>query len=175
MKREPIRIDYPKHWFVVMAIAFEAVVAWTFYTAYENAESSLRTAWMVTSPVIGVLFAVFIVPPIFTHHLAGEKGIRLRMGLLINETVPYARIREVRETSVHRGGLRVGVGVRYFPISRVLFVTSSFSRLVVLKLDGEHMMGKLRKKSVEEIVISVTSTPNLVEILRERAGIQKGV
>jgi len=175
-KNEPLRIDYPKHWFVIMTIVFEAVAAWLFYTAYTNAPGLWRDAWIIISPVIGIFAALFLVPPMFTHHLAGAKGIRIRMGWLINITIPYAWIMEVKETSVPRGGLRVGVGVRYFPISKALFVTSSFSSLVKLKLDGEHELGGiLRKRHVEEIVLSVSYTPALIEAVRARAGLAKGV
>lgn len=173
-KTEPLRIHYPKHWFVIMAMVFESVVAWLFVTAYTNAVGDWKLVWMVASPLTGVLMGLFLVPPIFTHHLAGDKSLRLRMGLLINDTVPYSWIKEVKATSVRSGGIRVGIGVRYFSISRMLFVTSSFSSLIVLKFDQEHVMGKLWKKRVEEIVLSVVFAPPVIEAIRGRAGIGAG-
>ena len=174
VKTEPLRIDYPKHWFVIMAIAFESVVAWIFYTAYTNAVGDWQLIWLVVSPLVGILTGLFLIPPVLTYHLAGEKSLRLRMGLLINDTVPYSWIKEVKQTSVHWGGIRVGIGVRYFPISGVLFVTSSFSNLVTLKLNGEHTIGRLRKRKVEEIVLSVGFAPPVMDALRERTGLEKG-
>lgn len=173
-KTEPARIDYPVHWFVILAVVFEAVIVWLFYTAYGNAVGDWKLVWLIASPLTGVLIGLFFIPPIFTHHLAGEKGIRLRMGLLINDTVPYSLMKEVRQTSVHRGGIRVGIGVRYFHISRMLFVTSSFSDLVTIKLKGEHLIGRVRKRRVEEIVISVMFSAPVIETLRDRAGLAKG-
>lgn len=172
-KTAPVRIDYPKHWFVIMTIVFEAVVVWLFYTAYSGAVGDWQTVWLVVSPLTGVLIGLFLVPPIFTSHLAGEKSIRIRMGLLMNETVPYSWIKEVKQTSVHRGGIRVGIGVRYFHISRMLFVTSSFSNLLAIKLREEHAVGWLRKKRVEEIVLSVMFAPPVIETIRDRAGLPK--
>jgi hypothetical protein len=174
-KNEPLRIDYPKHWFVILFLVFEAVVVWLFYTAYSSAVGSWRTLWMVVSPSAGVVFLLFMLPPVFTHHLAGAKGILIRMGWLINTTIPYVWIANVKETSVHRGALSVGIGVRYFPISKALFVTSSFTNLVVLRLDGEHVIGRLRKRRVEEIVLSVSYIPAMMEAVKERANLRKGV
>jgi hypothetical protein len=96
------------------------------------------------------------------------------MGWLINTTIPYAWITNVKETSVHRGALSVGIGVRYFPISKALFVTSSFTNLVVLRLDGEHAIGRIRKRRVEEIVLSVSYIPAMMETVKERANLAKG-
>jgi len=174
-KHEPLRIDYPKHWFVILFLVFEGVVVWLFYTAYSNAIGPWRTLWMVVSPAVGVLFLLFLLPPVLTYHLAGAKGLRIRMGWLINTTIPYAWITSVKETSVHRGGLSVGVGVRYFPISKALFVTSSFANLVILRLDGEHVIGRIRKRRVEEIVLSVSYIPAMIEAVKERANLTKGV
>ena len=175
IKSEPTRVDYPKHWFVILAILLVLVDILAFYSAYVSEESDWRTSWLVTTPVIAVLIFLFFVPPIFTHHLVGDRGLLIRMGFLINLTVPYQWIVEVRETSVHRGGLRIGVGVRYFPISKALFVTSSFTTLVKIKLNSEHMIGGIRKKRVEEIVLSVKSANFFLDALTERALGKKGV
>lgn len=174
-KNEPLRIDYPKHWFVILLLVFEAVVVWLFYTAYSSPVGPWRTLWMVVSPAVGVISLLFLLPPVLTNHLAGVKGIRIRMGWLINTTIPYEWITDIKETSVHRGGLSVGVGVRYFPISKALFVTSSFTNLVILRLDGEHVIGGIRKRRVEEIVLSVSYIPAMMETVRERANLAKGV
>ncbi len=174
-KNEPLRIDYPKYWFVILFLVSESVVAWLFYTTYSNASGGWRTLWMIVSPTVGILFLMFLLPPIFTYHLAGEKGIRIRMGWLINTTIPYRWITDVKQTSIHRGSLSVGVGVRYFPITRALFVTSAFTNLVVLRLDGEHIIGRIRKRRVEEIVLSVSYMPAMMETVKQRAGLAKGV
>jgi hypothetical protein len=173
-KNEPLRIDYPKHWFVILILAFEGVAVWLFYTTYSNAVGGWRTLWMIVSPTVGIIFLLFLLPPVLTYHLAGEKGLRIRMGWLINTTIPYGWITEMKETSVRRGGLSVGVGVRYFPISKALYVTSSFTNLVALRLDGEHVIGRIRKRRVEEIVLSVSYMPAMMENVKERASLTKG-
>lgn len=173
-KAEPLMIDYPKHWFFILAVVFEGTLAWLAYTAYANAAGDWKLMWLVVSPVSGILIALFLVPPMFTHHLAGEKSLKLRMGLLINATIPYAWVRQVKHTSVHWGGIRVGIGVRYFHISRILLVTSSFTELVSIKFDEEHIMGGLRKRRVEEVVMSVKHAQPVIEALRERARLAKG-
>ncbi len=167
-KNEPVRIDYPKQWFLLMAVVIEAIIIWLFYGTWFSPEGSWRTTWLIVTPTIGTVVFVFLVPPLFTHHLAGEKGLRLKMGLLLDSTVPYAWIKEIRETSVTRGGMRVGIGVRYFGISRVLFVTSSFSNLAKITLDREHTIGRVLRRPVSEIVLSVNYMPSLMENVRGR-------
>lgn len=161
-------IRYPKHWFAVMAIIFEPVLLYFMSMAILDENAVLREFWLVFCPIVAILLFLFLVPPIFTDHLAGEKALRLRMGLLLNQSIPYDWIREVRETSVSRGGFRVGIGVRYFPISRLLFVTSGFTSVAVLKLNGERELGGILKRKVEEIVISVSNLPRFMKIMRSR-------
>ncbi len=173
-KNEPVRIDYPKNWFVLMAVIIEAVVVWLFLGALGSPEGAWRTFWLVASPIIGAVAFVFLVPPMFTHHLAGEKGLRLKMGWLLDTTVPYAWIKDLKETSVSRGAVRVGIGVRYFGISRVLFVTSSFGNLAKVTLDREHQIGRILKRPVGEIVLSVSYMPAFMETVRARTKSQEG-
>ena len=174
-KIEPLRIDYPKRWFLLMAIVMEGIVAWLLYSMIGAPEGLWRTFWMIFAPVVGVLAFLFLVPPLFTHHLAGDKSLRLRMGLLLDSTVPYAWIKDVKETSVSRGGLFVGIGVRYFPITKVLFVTSSFTNLAKVTFKEEHVMGRLLKRPVSEIVLSVSYLPALMEPIRVRVPAREGV
>ncbi len=169
-KNEPVRINYPKHWFLLIAVAVESVVIWLFYGALGYPEGAWRTVWLIISPVIGAIAFLLMVPPLFTHHLAGERGLRLKMGLLLDETVPYAWIRDVKETSVSNGGIRVGIGVRYFPITEVLFVTSSFNNLARISLDREHTMGRFLKRPVREIILSVNYLSGFFEIVRAKKG-----
>ena len=166
IKKEPLRIDYPKRWFLLMAVVLEGLVTWLFYVMVSSPEGVWRTMWLLIAPTVGVLVFVFLVPPLFTHHLAGDKSLRLKMGLLLDSTVPYSWIQSVTDTSVSRGGLRVGIGVRYFPITRILFVTSSFSNLAKITFREEHIMGRVLKRPVSEIVLSVSYMPALTETVK---------
>jgi len=167
-------IRYPKHWFAAQAIVVESILVYLLALALLDRDTILREFWLFFSPIVAILLFLFLVPPILTNHLAGEKALRLRMGLLVNQSIPYDWISEVRETSVSRGGLRVGIGVRYFPISRLLFVTSGFTSVALLKLDGERELGGLWKRKVEEIVVSVSNLPRFMEIMRSRMGAEEG-
>ncbi len=157
-----------------MAIVVEGITAWLFYAALSFPEGSWRTIWLIVAPVLSVLAFLFLVPPLFTHHLAGEKGLRLKMGLLLDSTVPYAWIKDVKETAVSKGGLNVGIGVRYFPIAKALFVTSSFRNLAKVTLKEEHQMGRILKRPVSEIILSVSYMPALTEPIRVRAHGREG-
>jgi hypothetical protein len=167
------RIDYPKHWFALGTFAWAVATTLLIYLAWTSIEGSVRLFWIGLTAFEGILLAYLFVLPLFTHHTMGTKGLRLRMGLLINETIPYDWIKEVRETSVRWGGVRVGVGVRYAPIMKVMFVTSSFQSLVALKLDKEHRIGSPIKRPVEEIVISVYSASAFMDQLQKVVGAQK--
>jgi hypothetical protein len=171
-KLEAVRIDYPKHWFVMGTIGWAVATFILFHLASTSKEEVIRDIWLVIGSAEGVLLGLFFVPPLFTHHLAGEKALKLKMGLLIDTTIPYSWMKQVKETSVRWGGVRVGIGVRYAPITRMLFVTTEFDDLLSIRLDGSHTMGKLLKRQVEELVLSVSFRQKLVELLREKARLE---
>lgn len=167
-KIEATRVDYPKHWFALGSIIYAILTVTLLYLGLDAKEDFGSAFWFVVAAVEGVLLFLFLVPSLLTTHLAGEKALRIHMGVLVDVSIPYAWINEVKETSVHRGGLRVGVGVRYSPIPQILFVTSSFNGLVTMKLDGEHLMGRFLKRPVQEVVVSVVNAARLVEIVKDR-------
>jgi hypothetical protein len=175
VKSEAVKIDYLKRWFMLGTAVYVATTAALFYLSESSVEDSMRTFWFAAGLIEGTLFFLFIVPPLLTSHLAGEKGLRLHMGFLINETIPYDWIHEIKETSIHWGAVKVGIGVRYSSIARALFVTSSFSNLIVIKLDKEHMIGRVFRKPVSEIVISVNFAKGFMDAMSQRAGFERGV
>lgn len=174
-KKRVVEFGYPRFWFVVLAVVFESLSAYLFLFALLDPDAVLREVWLALGPAIGVAAFLFLVPPLFSKHLAGERALRLKMGLLIDATIPYAVIKEVRDTNVHRGGIRVGVGVRYFPISRAMFVTSSFSDLVMIRFHDEMLIGRLTKKPVEELVLSVNNKSLFIETVKIKSGLIKEV
>jgi hypothetical protein len=169
-KVQPTRIDYPKHWFMVGTLMWAAATAALVYLAWSSISEVIQAIWIIIGLVEGFLLGYLLVLPLFTHHMLGVKGLKLRMGLSIDETIPYEWIKEVRETSITWGAIRVGIGVRYAPIMKVMFLTSSFQSLVKLKLDKEHRIGSPFKRPVEEIVLSVFSATVFMDQLRERTG-----
>jgi hypothetical protein len=174
-KRKVIEFGYPRHWFVILALVFESLSAYLFLFALLDPDAVLREVWLVLGPAIGVAAFLFLIPPLFSKHLAGDRALRLKMGLLIDATIPYAVIKEVKDTTVHRGGVRVGIGARYFPISKALFVTSSFSDLVMVRFHDEMLIGRLVKKPVEELVLSVDNKSLFIETVKIKAGLMKEV
>jgi hypothetical protein len=161
-------IGYPKHWFAVGTAVFLIVTALLAYLAVSSVDEFTRTFWAIATVLEGVLAFLFLVPPLFTNHVAGAKALRLRMGLLIKQDVPYEWITEFKDLSIHWGGIRVGIGVRYSPIPKILFVTSSFSGLIRLSLDSDHDIGRIWRRPVSEIVLSVSYPPGLLDVLRQR-------
>lgn len=173
-KKEAVKIDYPKHWFLMGTVMWLIATAVLSYLAATSPTEGTRTFWAIAAAVEGALMFLFFVPPLFTSHWAGEKALRLNMGLLVNATIPYAWIREIRQTNVNWGGVRVGIGVRYSALSRTLFVTSEFNELVSLKLDGQHQFGRLLKMRPDQVVVSVSMPTTLISLVRERAGLPEG-
>jgi hypothetical protein len=169
------KVAYPKHWFVLLTIVCESILLYLFLTALLRADSVFREFWLVICPLIGACLFVLLVPPIVTSHTIDRDWLRLRMGLLIDERIPLKVISEVRETTTRRGGLKVGVGVRYFPITRQLFVTSGFDNLVSLKLGTEVIVGRLRRNKVDEIVLNVNYSRGFMEALDAARGITREV
>jgi len=168
-----VRIDYPKHWFMLGTFVWAVGTALLVFLAYDSVEESTRLFWVAATVFEGIVMFYLFVLPLFTYHIAGAKGLRLRMGVLINETIPYDWIKEVRETSVHWGGVRVGIGVRYAPMMKALFVTSSFKTLVLIRFEEEHRLGTPIKRSVREIVLSVNSATSFIELITQKAGMTK--
>jgi len=168
-----VRIDYPKHWFLLGTLVWALGTGMLLYLAYDAVEESIRLFWVAATVFEGIVMFYLFVLPVFTYHIAGAKGLRLRMGALIHETIPYDWIKEVRETSIHWGGVRVGVGVRYAPIMKALFVTSSFRTLVLIKLDEEHRLGSPIKRPVKEIVVSVNSPSAFIDVVMQRTGMER--
>ncbi len=170
-KIDVLKIDYPKHWFVIGTLVWALTTLALFYLAWTSREDFIRWIWNIAGALVGILLGLFFVPPLFTHNIAGEKSLRIKMGLLADVTIHYAWIKSVRETSVRWGGVRVGIGVRYAPITRTLFATTEFDNLVALKLDGTHPMGRILKKQVEEVVLSAVNRQGFVELVRRKAGL----
>ncbi|OGS56655.1 MAG: hypothetical protein A3K60_01455 [Euryarchaeota archaeon RBG_19FT_COMBO_56_21] len=149
------RMAYPKHWFVLVTVVLESILTYLFLAALLDPNSILREFWLAICPLIGAVIFMLEVPPIFTAHSLTSTGLRLRMGLLVNEEIPFDAIREVKETSTARGGLRIGIGVKYIPTTRQLFVTSAFSNLISVQLENAVSIGRLRRHRVEEVIINV--------------------
>ncbi len=168
--QESVRIDYPKHWFVIGTILWAVGTSLLLYLGVTAKELATRSFWLGAGIAVGVLVFLFFVPPLFTHHEAGKKALRIKMGVLIDAAIPYTWIREVKETSITWGGVRVGIGVRYNGVSRMLFVTTEFSDLLVLKLDGPHQMGRVLKRQVEQIVVSTSFRSKAASVLNEKIG-----
>lgn len=158
-------IAYPRQWFILLAIVIESVLIYLFLVALLDKHSILRNFWLVFCPIVGIPFFALLVPPIFTTHSIGPTGLRLRMGLLIDQKLEFDHIQTVKETSTTRGGLTIGIGVRYLPIKRQLFVTSAFSNLVSLRLRKAVMVGRIRKRPVEEVILNVSFPRRLLDVL----------
>ncbi len=170
-KKEAIRISYPKHWFLMGTLMWALVTAVLGYIGFTSPTRATTLIWLTITGLVGILGFVFFVPPLFTSHWAGEKSLRFRMGLLVDIPIPYSWIREIRQTNVNWGGVRVGIGARYSSLSKTLFVTSEFSNLVALRLDGPHQLGRILRMRPEQIVVSVDAPWKLIDLVRKRAGL----
>ena len=170
-KLEAVRIPYPKHWFAMGTIMWAVATTILVYLSSTAPTEGTRLFWAIVSAAEGVALFLFFVPPLFTSHWAGKKALRLRMGLLMDASIPYDWVKEVKQTNVNWGGVRVGIGTRYSALSKTLFVTSEFRDLVAIKLDGEHSLGRVIKVKPEQIVLSVQEPWKLMELLRDRTGL----
>jgi hypothetical protein len=166
-------VDYPRHWFVIGTISLALLTVVDIYLEATAKEDFSRGLWILLLVVLTAFLFLFFIPPVFTKHLLGAKGIRIRMGLLINVSVPYSWIREVKETTVRSGGLRIGIGVKYSPIMSTVFVTSSFMNLVSIRLDKEHEFGRLPIRRIDQIVLSVNDLNSFMKTVRQKAGLKE--
>ncbi|HIH01965.1 TPA: hypothetical protein HA259_07875, partial [Thermoplasmata archaeon] len=119
---------------------------------------------------LAVLLAVFILPCMLTSHSLDGEGLRLRMGLLVNAVVPYSAIREVGPDTARRSVFTTGIGVRHKERSGTIFVTSSFSDFVSIKLNRELKLGRILSPSVGKVVISVKDVDGFLERIAVMSG-----
>lgn len=174
-KKQPtVAIGYPKTWFGLGAVVCTAGIVSSAYLAYGSLEEFTRTFWVIVASALVIFLSVFIIPCLITTHVAGEKGLHLRMGLLINATVPYAAIREIAPDTVRRGALTVGIGVRHKPKLRAMFVVSSFKNLVVMKLNMDLRLGGLLGPTVGQIVLSVKDVDSFLSTVACMSGAEEG-
>lgn len=169
---QTVRVDYPKLWFTLGSAADIAAMVTMLYLAYDSVELFGQAFWAACALVICVPILLVLFPPVFTCHYVGEKGLRLRMGLLMNATVPYRYMRGVSDSKVSYGPLMVGVGVKYVPKRKLVFVTSSFKDLVAIRLDGPQQLGSPLRPLVDQVVLSVKDKEGFVALIKDRAGLE---
>jgi hypothetical protein len=170
---QAVRIDYPKRWFVVGTAIVVPSMAAMLVLAVDTIETFGRTFWFACAFGICVPLLLLLVPPIFTYHYAGEKGLKLRMGLLMNSTVPYRYIRDIRDHSLRFGGLLIGVGVRYIGGKKTVYVTSSFDDLIEIRFHGPQKLGTFLRPMVDTVVMNVVDKEGFMAIVMDKAGLQE--
>lgn len=174
-KKQPIAaIGYPRAWFGLGAVVCTVGIISSAYLAYESLEAFTRTFWMIVGSAIAVFLVVFIVPCLITTHVAGEKGLHLRMGILINATVPYDAIREIAPDTIRWGALTVGIGVRHKGKQRTVFVVSSFKNLVIIRLNRDLRLGGMLGPTVGQIVLSVKDVDSFLSTVARMSGTEEG-
>jgi hypothetical protein len=169
-KQPTVAVQYPKVWFGVGAAVCAAGMSLSAYLAYGSIEEFARTFWLVVLTGLALILALFIVPCIITAHAAGEKGLHLRMGFLINATIPYDAIREIGPDTIKRGALSVGIGVRHKERKGMVFVVSSFKDLVAIKLNREVRLGGILGPAVGQIVLSVKDVDSFLSTIALMSG-----
>ncbi len=169
---EAVRVDYPKLWFATGSAADIAAMAAMLFLAYDSVETFARVFWAASALVVCVPILLVLFPPLFTCHYIGEMGLRLRMGLLMNTTVPFRLIKGIGESKVNYGPVMVGIGVKYVAKRRLVFVTSSFKHLVSIRLDGPQQLGSPIRPLVDQIIVSVEDREGFVALIKDRAGLE---
>ncbi len=169
---DAVRVDYPKRWFAVGAGIDIAAMGTMLWLAADSIEPFARTMWTACALLICVPLLFLFVPPIFTCHHVGEKGVRLRMGILINATIPFERIVNVSDAKVSFGSVMVGIGVKYVHKKKLLFVTASFRDLVSIYLDGPQEIGAPLKPLVQQVVLTVKDREGFMALVKDRARLE---
>jgi hypothetical protein len=169
-KKPSFEVEYPKMSFKIGAVGSVIGIALCVYLSSEALEDFAQTVWLVTAVGLAVFLGTFITPCLLTSHAIGEKGVHLRMGLLINTTVPYDAIREMAPDTVRRAAFTVGIGVRHKERSGTVFVTSSFRNLVSIKLNRELKLGGILSPTVGQIVLSVKDVDGFLSTVATMSG-----
>ena len=164
---ETVRIGYAKRWFVVSSAVCVVAIVTALYLAVASMEDFTTAFWLIVAASVAVLLLLFPLPCIFTHHSAGERFLRLHMGLIMKIDIPYLAIREASRRDIARGFLGIGLGVRFKEKAGAVYVVSSFDRAIALTLKEELKLRAWRP-SVHEIVISVEDDDEVIGMLSRR-------
>ena len=166
-KLETVRIGYQRRWFIIGSAACAAIVVAAAYLAASAVEDFTSAFWLIVAAAVLALLLIFPLPCIFTHHVAGERMLRLRMGLIMKVDIPYLAIREVFRRDISRGFLSVGIGVRFKQKTGTVYVVSSFDNTLALKLK-EDLKLRAWRPPVHEIVLSVEDAEATIDLLSSR-------
>jgi len=170
---QAVKIEYPKRWFAAGTAVDLIAMATMIWLALDSVEDFARILWSACAVLICIPLLFLFVPPMFTSHYAGEKGLHLRMGLLVNTTVPYRHIKGVADAKATFGSVMIGIGVKYVSKKKTVFVTASFKDLISIRLDGPQQFGTpLLRPVVEQIVLSVKDKEGFIAVIKDRAGLE---
>ena len=160
-------IEYPRRAFAVGAVLTVVGISICALLALYSIEVFARVVWAITAAGLGVLLTGFILPTMFTRHSLDSEGLHLRMGLLINRTIPLSAISEVGPETTRRSIFTTGIGVRQNARLDTIFVTSSFRNLVSIRLSHEIKLGGLMTPPVGNVVISVGDVEGFLEAMAD--------
>ncbi|HEX9907305.1 MAG TPA: hypothetical protein VGB78_02415 [Thermoplasmata archaeon] len=169
-KNPTITVRYPKRWLLVGTAFWVIITPLSAYLAITSIEDFAKAVFWLIAVSEGIFLFLVAFTPLLTNHIAGELGLKLRMGVLVNETIAYSWIAEAKDTSLNWGSVRVGIGVRYSRRPKTLYITSGFDQMVSLRLDSERLIGGVFKKPVSEIVLNVDSARSFIELVAARKG-----
>jgi hypothetical protein len=167
MKLATVRVGYAKRWFIVGSVACGAAIVLALALAFTAMEDFTVVFWLVVAWSITALLALFPLPCVFTHHIAGERSLRLHMGFIMKLDVPYSAVRKVSAGEIRRGILSVGIGVRYNDKTGTVFVVSSFDNIVSLEL-SEELRIRAWRPLVHHILFSVENAEETIELLSSK-------
>ena len=166
-KLETVTIGYARRWFAVTCAICAAAIVVALFLAIDSLEDFTTGFWLAVAASVAVFLILFPLPCMFTHHTAGERFLRLRMGLLMKVDIPYLAIREVSRTRVYRGFLSVGLGVRFKPKTGVVHVVSSFDKVISLKMKSELKLRAWRPP-IHEMVLSVDDVDTAIDFISRK-------
>lgn len=170
---ETVRIDYAKRWFVVgCAVCLTGIAIAVFLSAISK-EDFTTLFWLFVGASFAVLLLMFPLPCIFTHHVAYETYLRLRMGLVMRVDIPYLAMRSVSRAGIPKGFLSVGVGVRFKAKTGTVYVLSSFDNVIALKL-REELKLRAWRPPICEIILSVADAEETIDLISRKIASVEG-
>ncbi len=154
-------IRYPRHMFAYVTVVCGALALGAMYLSLTALEAFATDFWLVVAVAIALFAALFSLPCMFTRHTADERGLRIRMGLLINAFIPYDSMLSVAPMKVEWGLLRnrLGIGVMHKQKTNTVFVLSSFQGAIRITLRHEVRLG-LTRTPARHLVLN-TDAPDL--------------
>ncbi len=167
MRASGEEFSYDRRLFFVITVLVLGFGVWPVFWAFSDVSGSDASGTIVATVLVTIVGVLLLAPVLFTRHAIGMRGIRVRMGLLFDETISWAEVARV-ESYPAKLPWFLGYGVRLGFGASPVFVVSAHDRLVRIMLKSKRRMPwSALFTQKDEIVLNVDEPDRFVKAAGE--------